>query len=117
MRLLLALAVLPVLLSSCADLLATDDPGAKELAATLSFVAGDRPLDRGAGIYSIGDYSPPHLPVTNIAIAPGRRNIGYLCPGWIFVDGPPTVWHKFQGGKHYELYCQAGNPIFRIKGS
>jgi len=105
------------LLTGCATTPSNDAAAAKELAATLSFVAGDKPLDHGAGIYSVGDFFPPRAPVTSIQIAPGNRNIGYNCPGYIFVDGSATVWHKFQGGKSYELYCEAGEPMFRIKAS
>jgi hypothetical protein len=103
--------------SGCATTSGNDAAGANELAATLSFVAGDRSLDRGAGIYSVGEYFPPLAPVTTIQIAPGSRNIGYNCPGYIFVDGSPTVWHTFQGGKYYELMCIAGKPVFRVKPS
>jgi hypothetical protein len=113
----LHLLVSLIAVSGCATTSDNEAAGAKELAVTLSFVAGDRPLDLGAGIYSVGDYFPPRAPVTSIRIAPGSRNIGYNCPGYIFVDGSPTVWHKFQGGKHYELFCNAGKPIFRVKPS
>ncbi len=100
-----------VALVSCAS----PSPASKELAATLVFVKGDRALDAGAGIYSIGEYDLPREPTLVVQIAPGQRNIGYLCPGYVFVDGPPTVWHKFNGGVTYEMSCESGVPIFRVR--
>jgi hypothetical protein len=104
--------LLLALLSACASA----PPAATELAATLSFVAGDKPLDRGSGIYSIGNYNLPREPMKVVYIAPGYREIGYNCPGYIFVDNPPTVLHKFLGGKQYELFCDKdGKPVFHVK--
>lgn len=98
-------------LASCTSV----SPASKELAATLIFVRGDRPTDKLGGIYSVGDYSLPREPSLEIHLAPGNRNIGYSCPGYVFVDSPPSVWHKFDGGITYEMSCQNGVPIFRVR--
>ena len=100
-----------LVLISCAS----TSPASKELAATLIFVRGDNPADKTSGIYSIGDYSLPLVSV-QVNVAPGLRNIGYNCPGYIFVDGPPSVSFKFEGGLTYEMACQKnGSPIFQVK--
>ena len=106
--LLLALALLP----GCTAFKPTA-PASKELAATLIFVQGDKPLDMGSGIVSVGNYYFPSAPVTLAYIAPGERAIGYNCPGYIYVDGPPTVVQTFEGGKSYELSCHGGKPVIR----
>ena len=94
---------------------ASTAPASKELAATLIFVQGDQPLDKLGGIYTVGDYSLPHEPSLEVHLAPGNRNIGYSCPGYIFVDNPPSVWHKFEGGLTYEMSCEKGVPVFRLR--
>lgn len=90
-------------------------PAAKELAAILIFVQGDRPLDKVGGIYTVGDYALPREPSLEVHLAPGNRDIGYSCPGYIFVDNPPSVWHKFEGGLTYEMSCEKGEPKFRVR--
>jgi hypothetical protein len=102
------------LLPGCAAFKPTA-PASKELAATLLFVQGDKPLDVGSGIVSVGNYYFPSAPVKLTYIAPGEREIGYNCPGYIYVDGPPTVAQTFEGGKRYELFCRGGRPVIRVQ--
>jgi len=90
-------------------------PASKELAATLLFVQGDKPLDVGSGIVSVGSYYFPSAPVKLAHIAPGEREIGYNCPGYMYVDGPPTVVQTFEGGGRYELFCRDGKPIIHVQ--
>jgi hypothetical protein len=92
---------------------ASTSPAANALAATLVFVHGDQPLDKLGGIYTIDDDPLPRAPSLEVHLAPGNRNIGYSCPGYIFVDNPPSVWHKFEGGLTYEMSCENGVPIFQ----
>jgi hypothetical protein len=112
-RILLLLPVL-VLLSDCTAFKPTA-PASKELAATLIFVQGDKPLDVGSGIVSVGNYYFPSAPVKLAYLAPGERAIGYNCPGHIYVDGPPTVVQTFEGGKSYELSCRGGEPVIHVQ--
>ena len=112
-RILLLLGFLS-LFTGCTALKPTA-PGSEELAATLLFVRGDKPLDAGSGIVSVGNYFFPSAPVKVAHIAPGEREIGYNCPGYIYVDGPPTVLQAFEGGKRYELFCRGGKPILRVQ--
>jgi hypothetical protein len=82
----------------------------------LIFVQGDQPMNRGGGgIYSVGEYDLPREPSLEVHLAPGNRNIGYSCPGYVFVDNPPSVWHKFEGALTYEMTCEKGVPIFRVR--
>ena len=107
-----AIFLFTLMVVGCATTSDSALPSEIELAASLSFVAGDTPLDRGAGIQSVGDH---FVLTTQIQIAPGMRKIGYNCPGFIFVDGAPTVWHRFKGGVAYEMYCVKGEPVFRAR--
>lgn len=93
---------------------ASTSPASKELAATLIFVRGDKPMDKTSGIYSVGDYSLPRVSL-EVNVAPGLRNIGYSCPGYVFVDSPPSASHKFEGGLTYEMSCQNGSSIFQVR--
>lgn len=92
-------------------------PAAEELAATLVFVPGDKPLDAGSGIVSVGRYNFPSMPVKLAHIAPGDRRIGFFCPGYIYVDGPPTVVQAFEGGVRYTMACHGGKAVIRAQGS
>ena len=102
-------------LSGCAASLAVGAPANRELAATILFVAGDLPLDRGAGIYSVGDHDMGG--VMSVHVAPGTRRIGFLCPRVLYVDDPPTVSRTFQGGHTYEMSCSNGKPRFKRTAS
>ena len=102
------------LLSGCAVLKAPN-PGSKELAATLIFIRGDKPLDKLSGIASVGNYNFPALPVRLAHIVPGNREIGYMCPGYIYLDAVPVVEQTFEGGKSYVLSCHDGKLIIRTK--
>lgn len=87
----------------------------KRLTATLFFVRGDRPLDVASGIVLVGNYYFPSAPVKLAYVAPGESTIGYNCPGYIYVDRPPTLVQAFEGGKRYELSCRGGKPVIRVQ--
>jgi hypothetical protein len=114
MRQIACLPMLFLLLSGCAGFPRSPSPEATELAASLSYVAGDLPLEPGSGIVSVGDYYFPNGYPRLVHLAPGRREVGYYCGGQIYVDGPPTVTYDFEGGRSYKLYCQKGQAHIRI---
>ena len=64
------------------------------------------------GIVHIDNHNIPKGPVRSIYVVPGRRTIGYRCPGTIVMDGPPTLSGTFEGGTAYVLDC-AGEPYLR----
>lgn len=114
MRSIAFLPVIGLLLSGCAGFLHNPPPQATQLAAELSYVEGDTPLEPGLGIVSVGNYYFPHGYPTVVYLAPGKRDIGYYCPGDIYVDGPPTISYDFIGGQSYELYCLGGQGHIRL---
>jgi hypothetical protein len=65
-------------------------PEATQLAASLSYVAGDLPLEPGSGIVSVGNFYFPNGYPRLVHLAPGKREIGFYCAGQIYVDGPAT---------------------------
>lgn len=107
--------VAAIALMGCAASIVFGESANRELAATLIFEAGDRPLDEGSGFYSVGEHYMAG--VKRMHIAPGKRRIGYNCPGWIFVDASPSVEHTFQGGHTYFVSCHDGVPRFRRDSS
>ncbi|MGN6235720.1 hypothetical protein [Dyella sp.] len=105
--------MLCLFLGGCSGVLHKPSPEAKELAATLSYVTGDRPVEPGSGIVSVGNYYFSNGYPRLVHLAPGKREIGFYCDGQIYVDGPPTITHDFAGGQRYELYCEKGRAHIR----
>ena len=101
----IALLALCVSLAGCAPFAvrpAPDQPMAH-------LIVGDRPGERFSddynGIWHVDDRDIPSGPVRSIYVAPGERSIGYICPGWLVLDGPPTLSHIFVAGVEYVLDC------------
>ena len=115
MRPIAYLGAISLLLSGCTGFLRSPAPETTELAASLSYVAGDLPLEPGSGIVSVGSYYFPHGYPTVVHLAPGKREVGFYCPGLIYLDGPPTISYNFVGGQSYELFCQKGRAHIRIE--
>ncbi|MEI7038322.1 hypothetical protein [Fulvimonas yonginensis] len=101
-------------ISGCAGFPHNLPPQAKELAASLAYVAGDKPLEPGSGIVSVGNYYFPDGYPRIVHLAPGEREVGFYCPGQIYVDGPPTITYDFVGGQSYELFCRKGQGHIRV---
>ena len=59
------------------------------------------------GFVSVGSQSIPGGPTRELWVEPGKRIIGYSCPGWITVDGPATITYNFLAGMRYELTCES----------
>lgn len=68
------------------------------------------------GILSIDGRTVPGSPVREIWIVPGRRTIGYACPGWVTVDGPATLARTFVAGGGYKLTCEDPPAIKQVAG-
>ncbi len=63
------------------------------------------------GVWSIDKKYLPSGPAQVVYVAPGRRKIGYNCPGFLFMDNPPTLEHNFEAGKLYEIVCDGERAI------
>ena len=84
-------------------------------AAQLSFrqPTEDFPDNRLGGIFAVDGHEVKEDRQAALELAPGLRTIGYLCPGWMFIDGYPTVRHDFAARRHYELSCVDGKVQIR----
>jgi hypothetical protein len=58
------------------------------------------------GIVSIDGRAIPGGPARQVHVAPGRRTIGYNCPGWLTTDGAATLLRTFVAGRQYALTCE-----------
>ena len=65
------------------------------------------------GFVSVGSRSIPGGPARELWVEPGKRVIGYSCPGWITVDGPATISYNFLAGARYDLTCESP-PTFEL---
>jgi hypothetical protein len=68
----------------------------------------DKPDPFGYGhgqIWSVDNRFLPNGTVESIFLLPGRRTIGYTCPGTLYLDAaiPPTVTFVFEPNKSYEI--------------
>lgn len=82
--------------------------------ARLTFVPGDgKPSSPGyTGIQAVGK-TPIHPGLDAVWLRPGKRSVGYACPGVIFMDWPPTITYTFEQGRRYELACDRGKGSIR----
>lgn len=71
------------------------------------------PDNRLGGILTVDGHAVKEGRKVALTLAPGLRTIGYLCPGWLFVDAYPTVSHDFAASRHYELSCADGKAQIR----
>jgi hypothetical protein len=67
------------------------------------------------GLVSVNERNIPGGPVRELWVSPGRRVIGFSCPGWITVDGPATITQTFAAGANYEVTCEAVPAIELIR--
>lgn len=80
--------------------------------ATLEFVP--TPSDTLAGgIWSVDWEELQGAPVASTSLRPGKRVIGYTCPGLLFVDNPPELRFRFASGAKYSLTCDGRTPTVR----
>ena len=101
-------ALLCLSLVGCVSAPFSVSPAPNQPMATLTVGARmGHPISQGYdGIWSVDGRDIPKGPVQSIFVAPGKRTIGYICPGWLSMDGPPTLSHVFEAGTHYEINCE-----------
>jgi hypothetical protein len=83
---------------------------------TISARSGYPSVPQYDGIWSIDGRDIPKGPVQSIHIAPGEHEISYLCPGWISMDGFPSLPYVFAAGAHYEINCEKNPHIELVSG-
>lgn len=107
------LAAMIAAVSACSSLPAVMESSAD--AAQLSFRAPSEvfPDNRRGGIFTVDGHAMKEGRQGVLKIAPGLRTIGYLCPGWMFIDGYPKVSHDFAASRLYELSCADGKAKIR----
>lgn len=95
-------------MAGCAGMPFSVDPVPSHSMSTLTLgTRTNYPISLGYnGIWSVDGRDMPKGPVQSISVVPGKRAIGYLCPGWLFMDGPPTLSHVFEAGRRYEIDCE-----------
>ena len=79
--------------------------------AQVTFVrsAEARAANREGGIFELNGHPVPATQRFEVSVSAGRYRIGYLCPGWMYVDGYPVLKYRFQAGGRYRILCVEGN--------
>ena len=95
------------LLSGCASFYSVTEPESLENVAIV--VSGKSKAQDGkldfVGIYGAdGDFING---VRTLYLSPGKHTIGYMCPGWVFLDYAPETPVEVIAGKKYELLCNS----------
>ncbi len=99
-------------ISGCAgNPIVSASPQAAELVLQKSQL--NQPPNRVGGIFVVDGQTVPEAHHFQVWLSPGSRKIGFLCPGWMFVDGYPSVQHRLEAGRRYELIC--GDGSYRIE--
>ena len=112
------LLVTAVLASGCSLMLRPASVSPSSNSASLTFRdAHSKPFGELDGIWYVDEYRFK-TPQTRIYITPGRRSVGYQCPGWMSMDDFASVQYAFDGGKSYEMVCEDKGPVIHpLSGS
>jgi len=79
--------------------------------ASLSFRDADgKSLGEADGLWFVDNYRFK-APQSRVYIAPGRRSVGYQCPGWMSWDDFASLQYIFEAGKNYEMVCEHQGPV------
>jgi hypothetical protein len=70
--------------------------------------AGTYAPNRLGGLFAIDGHPVAAQNRNSVFLSAGSHKISFLCPGWMYVDGFPSLRHKFSIGKKYELSCSSG---------
>jgi hypothetical protein len=62
--------------------------------------------NRQGGIFAVDGHPVAKEDHFSVDVTPGHHVLAFLCPGWMYVDGFPTMAHDFRSGQHYELHCE-----------
>lgn len=105
LRVLLALGV-----SACAGCAGSAIMGASPQAAELVLRKSQEQqrANRAGGIFLVDGRKVAEDQRYGVRVSAGSRRIAFLCPGWMFIDGFPSIRHRFEAGHRYELVCDDG---------
>ena len=115
-----AIALLCIVLAGCVLPYAISPVADRSMASLRVNTQSADPLGWGHGsIWSVDGHNISKGLVQSIFVAPGRRSIGYSCPGVVYLDAamPPTIEHVFEANESYEIIinCNTGTHIQMVK--
>ena len=73
--------------------------------ASLDFVSDARVVGARYGIDAIDGHARVYGQRASARVAPGRRDVAYVCPG---AEGVSRLSYTFEAGRTYALACTAG---------
>ena len=79
--------------------------GAPAAPASLDFVSDARVVGARYGIDAIDGQARVYGQRASARVAPGRRDVAYVCPG---AEGVSRLSYTFEAGRTYALACTAG---------
>jgi hypothetical protein len=111
-KILLALVVLVV--TGCSSSPFRNAPQQASASLSLPKAADTYAPNRLGGLFAIDGHPVAAQNRNSVFLAPGSHKISFLCPGWMYVDGFPSLRHKFAAGEKYELSCSSGAVEIRM---
>lgn len=103
----ISLATVAVLSASACSTVQLDSP--RPGWASLTLAEPDSPDSLSGLFYSVDGQRFPATSGT-IFLKPGKRTVGYSCPGHLTLDEPPRTKAAFQAGAAYRLRCVRSVP-------
>ena len=80
-------------------------PASAPAPASLDFVSDARVVGARYGIDAIDGQARVYGQRASARVAPGRRDVAYVCPG---AEGVSRLSYTFEAGRTYALACTAG---------
>ncbi len=81
------------------------------LASEISFRKSTSEQDpkKQGGLFTVDGHAVPPSPTGPVHVVPGVHELGFLCPGWFYVDGYASVRYELVAGVQYEMFCSSGD--------
>lgn len=104
-------ALMVINIAACSSGQFHNAPTSTHLSASLLLELPNQSLapNRLGGIFAIDGQAVASESRNQVYLSPGTHKISYLCPGWMYVDGFPTIKRNFIVGKQYKLSCTTGS--------
>jgi|SRR6185437_1827714 len=110
------LALIILIATSCSNSPFRNAPPQESASLSLPKSTDTLAPNRLGGLFAIDGRSVAAESRNIVFLSPGSHKISFLCPGWMYVDGFPSLRHKFLVGKKYELSCSSGAVEIRLLG-